>query len=74
MIIIYNYYINRSVPPPPPPIPQKPKPLPNKPKPKKKFNFKTLKKDTCTSLNDVECFLDNFTNSLKYYKLIKLLK
>ena len=24
------------------------------PPPKKKFNFKSLKKDTCTSLNDVE--------------------
>ena len=66
-----NYYMTRTPPhlsPPPPP------PKPKKNPPKKKFNFKTFKKDTCTSLNDVECFLNNFTNSLKYYKLIKLLK
>ena len=42
--------------------------------PKKKFDFKTLKNDTCTSLNDVECFLNNFCNTLKYIKLINLLK
>lgn len=68
-----NYYMTRTPPPPPcpaPPPPQKTKKNP----PKKKLNFKTLKKNTCTSLNDVECFLNKFTNSLKYYKLIKLLK
>lgn len=75
MVIIYNYplnYINSRTPPPKPPCPP-PKPNNKKP-PKKKFNFKTLKKDTCQSLNDVEYFLNNFTNNLKYYKLIKLLK
>lgn len=68
-----NYYMTRT--PPPPPRPASPPP-PNfhKNPPKKKLNFKTLKKNTCTSLNDVECFLNKFTDSLKYYKLIKLLK
>ena len=67
---MYNYYINRSTPNPLPPPPPPNKKCP----PKKKFNFKSLRKNTCTSLNDVECFLNNFTNSLKYYRLIKLLK
>ena len=67
---MYNYYINRSTPNPLPPPPPPNKKCP----PKKKFNFKTLRKNTCTSLNEVECFLNNFTNSLKYYRLIKLLK
>ena len=67
---MYNYYINRSTPNPLPPPPPPNKKCP----PKKKFNFKTLRKNTCTSLYDVECFLNNFTNSLKYYRLIKLLK
>lgn len=80
MVIIYNYYKNYPLnysnyrtPTPKPPIPPPPKPNNKKP-PKKKFNFKTLKKDTCNSLNDVECFLNNFTSNLKYYRLIKLLK
>ena len=59
-----------SKPPPPPYKTQKRKNLP----PKKKFNFKSLKKDTYTSLNDVECFLNNFSNFIKYVKLINLLK
>ena len=59
-----------SKPTPPPCRPPKRKNLP----PKKKFNFKSLKKDTCTSLNDVECFLNNFSNFIKYVKLINLLK
>ena len=68
----YPYLYNRSdkplppTPPPPPPKPPKP--------PKKKFDIKCLKKDTCTSLNDVECFLNNFCSTLKYIKLINLLK
>ncbi len=66
----YPYLYNRSDKPLPPPPP---KPPPNKP-PKKKFDFKCLKKDTCNSLNDVECFLNNFTSTWKYIKLIKLLK
>ena len=61
----YQYYRSgKPLPPAPPP----PKP------PKKKLDFKTLKKDTCTSLNDVECFLNNFSNTWKYIKLINLLK
>ena len=44
------------------------------PPPKKKFDFKTLKNNTCSSLNDVECFLNNFCTTLKYIKLINLLK
>ena len=63
------YEYNRSIKPLPPPKP----PAPKKP-PKKKIDFKTLKKDTCTSLNDVECFLNNFSHTLKYIKLINLLK
>ena len=61
-----NYYMTRT--PPPPPRPASPPP-PNfkKNPPKKKLNFKTLKKDTCTYLNDVECFLNNFTDSLILY-------
>ena len=68
----YPYIYNRSdkfpASPPPPPKP----PSPNKPQ-KKKLDFKTLKKDTCTSLNDVEYFLNNFSQTWKYIKLIKLL-
>ena len=41
---------------------------------KKKLDFKSLKKDTCKSLDDVEYFLNNFTHTWKYIKLIKLLK
>lgn len=67
----YPYLYNRSdntLPPPPCPPQKTPKP------PKKKFNFKSLKKDTCKSLNDVEFFLNNFSHTLKYIKLINLLK
>ena len=71
-----------SSPKPAPPSPSisKPQPSPCKPPkrknlpPKKKFNFKSLKKDTCTSLNDVEFFLNNFSSFIKYVKLINLLK
>lgn len=55
-----------------PDVPKSPPP-PCKP-PKKKFTFKSIKKNTCTSLNDVECFLNNFSNFIKYVKLIHLLK
>ena len=65
---MYNRF---ETPLPPPPLP--PAPRPSKP-PKKKLDFKSLKKDTCTSLNDVESFLTNFTHTLKYIKLINLLK
>ena len=60
----FPYQYNRS---------DKPLPPPKKP-PKKKIDFKSLKKDTCTSLNDVECFLNNFSHTLKYIKLINILK
>lgn len=69
---------NEGSKPPAPNIPKPPPPCKPPPKkkcpPKKKFDFKTLKKDTCTSLNDVECFLDNFSHTLKYIRLINLLK
>lgn len=67
----YPYQYNRAEKPPSPPVPIHPKtPKP----PKKKFDLKSLKKDTSTSLNDVEYFLNNFTHTLKYIKLINLLK
>ena len=73
----YPYHYNRSdklpAPPLPPPKPCSKPPISKKP-PKKKLDFKTLKKDTCSSLNDVECFLNNFSQTWKYIKLIKLLK
>ena len=69
----YPYLYNRSEPPPFPPSYISPRPKHPKPQ-KKKFDFKAFKNDTCTSLNDVEYFLNNFTSSLKYIKLIKLLK
>lgn len=43
-------------------------------KKRKKPNFKTMKKNTVKSLNDVEYFLNNFGNFVKYVKLYKLLK
>ena len=68
----YPYLYNRSEQhmPPHPPAVQKPSSKP----PKKKLDLKCIKKDTYKSLNDVEYFLNNFTSSLKYIKLIKLLK
>lgn len=41
---------------------------------KEKFNFSSFRKNTCSSLNDVECFLNNFSHTWKYIRLIKLLK
>ena len=46
----------------------------NPPPKKKKPNFKTMKKNTVKSLNDVEYFLNNVGNFVKYVKLYKLLK
>lgn len=40
----------------------------------KKINIKNIKYNTIKSLNDVEYFLNNFSNTLKYIKLINLLK
>lgn len=59
-----------NIPPPPPPCPPKKKKTP----PKKKFNFKSFKKDTCASLNDVECFLNKFSDFIRYVRIINLLK
>ena len=41
---------------------------------KKKFNFKLYKNNTIKSLNEVEYFLNNFNNFIKYVKLYKILK
>lgn len=41
---------------------------------KKKLNFKTCKKNTINSLNQVEHFLRNFNSFAKYVKLYKILK
>ena len=65
---LYNRSSEKNLPPSHPPPPKHPKP------PKKKLDFKCLKKDTCKSLNDVEYFLNNFSHTLKYIKLINLLK
>ena len=46
---------------------------PKKPE-KKKINFKTLKKNTIHSLNEVECFLNDFHRFCNYVKLYKILK
>ena len=62
-------------PPKPPqkhPIPP-PKP-PQKNSQKNKFDFDCFKHDTCKSLKEVECFLNNFSDFLRYAKLVKLLK
>lgn len=44
------------------------------PKEKKKLNFKCMKNNTISSLNDVEFFLNKLQNTLRYIKLYKLLK
>lgn len=55
-----NYELNRSAPPP---------------KDKNdKFCFKTLKCNTCSSLKEVECFLNNLDKFWHYVKLYKLLR
>ena len=41
---------------------------------KKKFIFKLYKNNTIKSLNEVEYFLNNFNNFIKYVKLYKILK
>ena len=50
-----------------------PKPPPKKPSPlkKKKLNFKTCKKNTINSLNEVEHFLNDFQGFWDYVKLYK---
>lgn len=56
----------------PPLKPPPPKPPPKKSK--KKVDFKKLKKNTCKSLNEVECFLTDFKRFTNYIKLYKILK
>lgn len=41
---------------------------------KKKLNFKTCKKNTINSLNEVEHFLRDFKHFSKYIKLYKILR
>jgi len=40
----------------------------------KKFDFKQKKENTLASLNEVENFLFNYKNFIKYVKLYKLFK
>lgn len=49
---------------------------PNSPcqKEKTKFNFKSIKNNTISSLNDVEFFLNKLQHTIRYIKLYKLLK
>lgn len=76
----YKYPYYRNILPPPPIAQQKPfyhppsKPSGPKKPPPKKITLKTLKKDTCKSLNDVEHFLCNFSDFVRYARLINLLK
>lgn len=42
--------------------------------PKKSFDFNLYKKNTITSINDVEHFLNNFHHYFKYLKLYKIMK
>ena len=42
--------------------------------PKKKFDFKVYKKNTINSLNEVECFLNNFKKFSRYVRLYKIFK
>mgnify|MGYP004631380711 CR=1 FL=1 len=66
-------HLEQKCPPPPPPKP--PKPPSHKPgSKKKKVDLKKLKKNTCKSLNEVECFLNNFHRFTNYIKLYKILK
>lgn len=44
------------------------------PQKKQKLNFKTCKKNTLNSLNEVEHFLRDFKHFSKYIKLYKILK
>ncbi len=51
-----------------------PKPQLSNPLKKKKLNFKTCKKNTINSLNEVEHFLRDFKHFSRYIKLYKILK
>lgn len=43
-------------------------------KERKKLNFKCMKNNTISSLNEVECFLNKLQHTLRCVKLFKLLK
>ena len=60
----------KIAPPPPPPKPKPPPKKPSLPK-KKKLNFKTCKKNTINSLNEVEHFLNDFQGFWDYIRLYK---
>jgi len=51
-------------------------PIPQPPTKKKKIKFDIvkIKKNTVKSLNEVECFLNNFNRFFNYVKLYKILK
>lgn len=40
----------------------------------KKLSFRSMKNNTISSLNDVECFLNKLQHTIRYIKLYKLLK
>ena len=68
--IYYRSKEKHKTPPPPPPAK-----LPPPPKKKKiKFDFCCFKKNTCQSLKEVECFLNDFHKFFNYVKLYKILK
>lgn len=79
MPYLYRCENKNLKPPPPKPQPKPPSPPPPPPKKKgppkkKKLSFKTCKKNTINSLNEVEHFLRNFQGFMKYIKLYKILK
>lgn len=41
---------------------------------KKNLKFKNYKKNIFSSLNDVECFLDNYNNFRKLFNIYKYIK
>lgn len=42
--------------------------------PKKKFDFKSCKKNTIKSLNEIEFFLNNLNRAFRYIKVYKIFK
>lgn len=42
--------------------------------PKKSFNFKSCKKNTIKSLNEIECFLNDLHHFFHYIKIYKIFK
>ena len=45
-----------------------------KPPQRKKLNFKTCKKNTIKSLNEIEYYLSNFKKFARYVKIYKIFK